>query len=395
MKTSIDKKDFYPVYEYLRLNLRDNRDDGSGVAFYLGAWGRADIADKTTDKHTDADLQYAYLSYRSAKNNMVVNLGRQFVSEGVAAEKVDGLYVRNDFAAGIGASAFVGKSVMTETNAKGSNFVYGTRISQSMPKYYSVGISALKSETNDKERYREEEGFDLWLHPINQVELTGRSSYNSITEGWMEHAYSLTITPFESFKLGADFSRINYGDYFFNVTSNALKLSTAGGSANPDPNEELTSAGVFASYSPIKNLTVTADYKNYAYKLAGDANYYGGKISYSLPESFSAGVSGHRMEGREDKNRYYEYRVYLSKKIGHAELAADFINVGYDKKINNVKNSYAAVASAGYEFNRKIKIGADIEYSKSPDFDNEIKGLLKLTYAFDTKNAERGVKSEK
>jgi len=392
MKTNLEKKDIYPLYEYLRLNLNDNRDDGSGVAFYLGTWGRLDLADKSTDKYSDADLQYAYLSYRSAKNNLAVNFGRQFISEGVAAEKVDGLYLRSDFAAGFGASAFFGKAVMTETDAKGGNFVYGTRISQSMPKYYSVGISALKSEDSDKQRYREEEGIDLWLHPVKQVELTGRSSYNSITEGWMEHAYSLGITPLEDIKFGADFSNINYNDYFYNVTTNALKLATVFGLPNPNSNEELLTAGVFVSATPIKNLTITADYKNYSYQLAGDANYFGGKISYSIPGSYSAGFSGHRMEGNSDRLRYYEYRLYAAKKIGHADISVDFMNVGYDKKINDVKNSYAATASAGYEFSRKLKVGADLEYSKSPDFDNEVRGLLKLTYAFDTKKANKGGK---
>ena len=80
MRTSIDKKNLYPAYEYLRLNMTDNRSDGSGVSFYFGAWGRADLADKTTDKFTDSDLQYAYLSYKAAKNNTVVSLGRQFVT---------------------------------------------------------------------------------------------------------------------------------------------------------------------------------------------------------------------------------------------------------------------------------------------------------------------------
>ncbi|MDU0459027.1 MAG: hypothetical protein RW306_09890, partial [Geobacteraceae bacterium] len=101
MRTTIDKKDIYPVYEYLRMNMTDNRGDGSAVSFYLGAWGRVDLADKSTDKYSDADLQYAYLSYRAARNNTVVNLGRQFVTEGVAAERLDGLYLRNDFGAGI------------------------------------------------------------------------------------------------------------------------------------------------------------------------------------------------------------------------------------------------------------------------------------------------------
>lgn len=385
MKTTIDQKDLYPVYEYLRLNMTDNRSDGSGVSFYLGVWGRLDLADKSTDKYSDADLQYAYLSYRAAKNNTVVNLGRQFVTEGVAAEKLDGLYLRNDFAGGFGAAVFAGKSVITEPDKKGGNFVYGARLSQGMKKYYSVGLSALKSETDAKSRYREEFGADLWLHPMKQVDLTGRSSYNNLTEGWMEHAYVLSVNPLDQLRISADFSQINYHDYFYNMTTNIFSFANRLNIAN---NEELTTAGVALSYLPLKNLTISADYKNYGYKIDGNADYFGGKATYSLPESFAVGCSVHRMEGHVDRLRYTEYRAFASKKLGHADLALDFTNVGYDSRINGVRNSYALAGSAGYEFGQRVKLGADMEYSQSPDFDNEVRGLLKVTYLFDTKRSE-------
>jgi hypothetical protein len=388
MRTTIDKKDIYPVYEYLRVNATNNLSDGSGLSFYLGAWGRADLADKTTNKYSDVDLQYAYLSYRAAKSNAVVNLGRQFVSEGVAAERVDGLYFRNDFQAGIGASAFVGKSVITEPNYRGGTVIYGARISQSMPQYYTIGLSALKSEGNGNSRYREEEGVDIWLHPLQQVDLTGRSTYNSITSGWMEHAYSVSYTPLSILRISVDFSSINYKDYFFNVTTKAFNGII-------DPNEKLTVVGATVSYTPIKNLTVTADHKNYNYDIAGNADYFGGKVAYSLPESFSAGFSGHRMDGDTDKLRYVECRLFAAKKIGHADLTVDAINLSYDKRVNGVKNSYALTGAAVYEVNRKLNLGADIEYSKSPDFDYEVRGLVKVIYAFDTKRAEGGMKHEK
>jgi hypothetical protein len=398
MRTTIDKKNILPVYEYLRLNLTDNRSDGSGVSFYIGAWGRADLADKSTDKNTDADLQYAYLSYRAAKNNTVVNLGRQFVTEGVAAEKLDGIYLRSDFTYGITAAAFAGKSVITEPSNKGGNIIYGTRLAQSMPKYYTIGVSALKSDDTDaKSRYRQELGLDLWARPIAMVDLTGRSSYNSITEGWMEHAYALTVTPLENLRISADVSNIHYKDYYYNMTTSVFSLITNPSVSNGqiDPNEQLTTAGVTVSYIPIKNLTVAADYKHYYYDVAGTAKYYGGKASYSLPDSFSAGVGLHRMDGSSYKLRYTETRAFASKKLGKADLAVDFINVWYDNRINGMRISSAVTGAAGYEFNEKLKFGADVEYSHNPDFENEVRGLLKVTYAFDTKRSVEGGKSEK
>ncbi|MDD5286652.1 MAG: hypothetical protein PHD54_12405, partial [Desulfuromonadaceae bacterium] len=64
--------------------------------------------------------------------------------------------------------------------------------------------------------------------------------------------------------------------------------------------------------------------------------------------------------------------------------------------MNNVNNAMTVVASSSYQMTNNLKIGADIEYSKNPDFNNEVKGLVKLTYKFDTKLSGEGrTKSEK
>jgi len=392
MKQTIFKDNQYPLYEYLRFNVVKNLESGSAVSFYLGTWGRVDTADKSTDAHRDGDLQYAYLSYQGAKNNTVVNLGRQFVTEGVAAERLDGLYLHSDFIAGIGAAAYAGKSVMsTDTPTKDSFLVYGGRLTQSMPQYYTVGLSALKSDTDSGGRFREEEGVDLWVHPVKQLDLTGRSSYNSITKGWMEHAYTASILPMESLRFSAELSNIQYKDYFYNMTSTVF-TSNISNFINTD--EKMMSLGGGVSYSPIKNLTIVGDYKANTYEHAGRANYYGGRVNYALPESFLVGCAYHRMDGKTDRLSYSEYRLFASKKLGPTDLAVDFNNTEYDTRINGIRNSYGVTGSAGYEFNEKLKIGADVEYSKNPDFDNEVRGLIKVNYLFDTKR-EKGGKHEK
>lgn len=398
-RTTIDKRDLYPAYEYLHLSLIDNLSDGASVSFYFGGWGRADLADKSNANSTDGDLQYAYITYRAPKNNTVTTIGRQFISEGVAAERIDGLYLHNDFQYGISTAAFVGNSVITEPisdptrrDLQGGGIIYGARIAQADKKYYTIGLSALKSERQDGSRYREEEGVDLWLRPTQQVDLTGRSSYNSITNGWMESSYALTYSPLSTLVFGADFSHINFKDYLANVTTSALSLT------NPvwRINGEQTVVGTSAAYTVIKNLTITADYKYYSYDQSGDASYFGGKAAYSLPENFVVGGGIHRMDGGIDRLRYTEYRAFASKKIGHADLTIDAININYDEKINGISNSYTITGAAGYEFSRKLKVGADVEFSRNPDFDREVRGLLKATYTFDTKfAAEGGTKSEK
>lgn len=388
-RESVDKKSIYPAYEYLNLSLTNLTKDGS-LSFYFGGWGRVDLGNRSTDKYQDGDLQYGYLSYRGPKNNLVVNMGRQFISAGVASEKLDGLYVRSDFAAGIGAAAYVGTPVVSEPNSKGGDLIYGGRITQTLPKYYTIGASILKVEQGG-DRYREEEGVDLWLHPLKQIDAVGRSSYNSITNGWMEHNYVLTYSPLDNLSINASYSNINYKDYFFHMTTNVFSLFSP---TNPtgliDPNEKVQTLGGSISYTPIKALTVAADYKNYNYDIAGDANYYGGKATFSLPELFVAGFAVHRMDGKTDKLRYNEYRVFVSKKISHLDLTADFFDVNYDSRINGIRNTYTIVGAASYEITPSLKIGADVDYSKNPDYDNEVAGLVKLTYAFDTRRGAEG-----
>lgn len=396
MRTTIDKKDIYPLYEYLRLSVSSTEKDGSTTSLHVGGWGRGDLGDKSArDRSTDADLQFGYISYQGAKNNLVINAGRQFVIEGVAAQRLDGLYVRNDFAAGFAAAAFLGSPVVTEPNLKADDFIFGGRITQGNYKYYSLGLSALKSYSNGAD-YREEEGLDLWIHPIKQIDLTGRSSYNSITKGWMEHAYTASFIPLDTLRLYADLSDINYKDYFYKVTTSALIFNPL--TNNIDPNEKLLTLGFGGSYVLFKNTTVAADYKYYAYDISGNASYFGGKVSYSVPESYKAGLSIHRMDGTTSKLRYTEYRMYASKKLGKADLTLDLIDLNYDNTVNmnGVKNAVTVVAGGSYEFSKNLQLGASVDYSHNPYFENEVRGLIKLTYQFDVKRSAEGrTKSEK
>jgi hypothetical protein len=253
-------------------------------------------------------------------------------------------------------------------------------------------LSALRSDYEDDTRFREEVGLDLWARPLAQIDVTGRSAYNALTEGWMEHSYAVAYAPTSTLRFGADFSRINFHDYLASVTTSALSLM------NPiwKDNEKQTAIGTSVGYTGVSNLRLSADFKFYSYSQSGDAGYFGAKAAYSFPEELVVGCAIHRMRSEFEKLRYMEYRAFATKKLGHADFTLDATNVNYDKSINGVSNSYTVTGAAGYELNRKLKLGADLEYSKNPDFDKEVRALVKATYTFDSKfAAEGGTKSEK
>jgi hypothetical protein len=375
-----------PLYEYLNFSVNNNVGKDS-ISFQFGGAVRYDLNNNEVfGKDTNSDLQYAYLSYRAAESNAIVNLGRVMVFEGVAAERVDGVYARTDLQSNFGISAFGGSPVETEINEPGNNMIYGARLSHQMPGIYRIGISALKEEKNSED-FRKEEGIDLWLHPVNKVELLGKSNYNAITNDWMEHTYLLVLGPFEKLRLNTTASWIDYKSFFglLDAATGRSSATTPVFNFQPgilDPNEKVRSLGEEVAYGVTDKLNISVDYKGYAYSIAGNAKYYGGNFRYADAPG-GAGLSLHRMDGETDRLKYYEYRIYGYTKLGTINVSLDVIDVNYDSAINGVSNAYSVSFAAVYDLTEKLKVGADVEYSKNPDFDKDVRAFLKVIYRFD------------
>ena len=380
-----------PLYEYLDFNVQNLGSES--VSVHFGGWLGYDLQDDSfgNDKKKGSDLQYGYVSYRTNEHNAVVNLGRVMVFEGVAAERVDGIYVRTDLMKGFGISAFGGAPVETGTDLPGNSTIYGGRLSHQYEGLYTIGLSYLNESKDNNENknsntWRREGGLDLWLRPMNKVELTGKSSFNFQTVGWMEHSYYLMLGPFDKVRVNAEATWINYEDYFASTTSSVFKL-TPGGPL--DPKETVNILGPELFYAINNNWAVSADYKKYTYDIAGNASYYGAKVTYAMPKSYNAGISLHKMDGETDRLKYDEYRVYASKKIDKIDVAVDLLDVKYKEPINDVTDAYSATLAAGYELTQKLRVGADLEYSKNPDFDKDVRFFLKLNYRFDAELGKR------
>ncbi len=373
-----DKTKILGGYEYLDFAVQNLGKET--ISFHAGGWLRYDFRGEEFGNRSNTDLQYSYLSFKSKTDNTVVNLGRVMVFEGVAAERVDGLYARTDIKGGFGISGFGGSPVETNIDLPGNNTIYGGRLSHQVGDVYRIGISALKEEKNSLD-YRKEEGIDIWIHPLGKVDITGRSSYNEITKGWMEHTYALMLGPFAKLRFDTTASLINYDDYFFRATTSAL--SVLNGQIFDD--EKVRILGEAASYAATDKVLITADFKNFKYTIAGVADYYGGGVKYSAPDSGGAGISYHRMAGETDRLKYSEYRVYAYKKFGHLDLSVDLFDVVYVSAINDVKDSYSGSLAAQYKLTEAWNLGADVEYSHNPDFNKDVRAFFKLLYHFGAK----------
>jgi hypothetical protein len=136
---TVDGSNLLPLYEYLDFSVQNPGTES--VSIHVGGWLRYDLRDDSFGKNKNSDLQYGYISYGRKTGNAVVNLGRVMVFEGVAAERVDGIYARTDVMGGFGVSAFGGAPVETNINLPGNDTIYGGRISHQNAGLYTIGLS--------------------------------------------------------------------------------------------------------------------------------------------------------------------------------------------------------------------------------------------------------------
>jgi len=364
---------YAPLYEYLELQSRDRQ---QGLwNFYLSGWWGRDFSTVQDDKRTRDDLTNAFVSISPYQNRkLVLTAGRHYVFEGVAAEKIDGLSGRWEITPERGVSLFGGVPVETEFDNRKGDSTYGGRIYQRILRKAEIGFSFF-NEDNNRSRYRQEAGVDLWALPIKSAEIKGHSYYNTITEGWGEHAYTLRLFPAETVVLSGSYSRTNYGDAFSAHTLSVFSPEFLG------KDEQLTKKGGSIEYRFGADASGVLDYVNYSYNTMGAADYFGGKVSRSIA-GISSGISLHRMNGAVEKLRYTESRIYGVKDGEAWRFSLDALNLHYDLPVNGIGDAYWLNGAIRYAISPSLSAACSVDYGKTPEFDYTTTALLTLVYNF-------------
>jgi hypothetical protein len=140
--------------------------------------------------------------------------------------------------------------------------------------------------------------------------------------------------------------------------------------------------GEEVSFAANDNVTVHANYRHYSYKIAGNAQSFGGRVNYVHGKANAAGFSAMRMDGDDSRLQYTQYRLYAARMMGKMNVAVDLIDLIFDEATNGEDNSYSATLALGYEITRSLKIGADVEYRTSPFVDRDLLLFARLMYRF-------------
>jgi hypothetical protein len=382
------KETLLPATQFLGLSA-DKLADGN-LSLHLYGWGRADLADNSyNNDKASGSLTYGYLQYRFNQAGANVRAGRLFVREGIVNEQIDGISARTDLPAGFGLSAFGGAPVHTahisgeNSDGKG-NTIFGGRANYRYKGLFDIGISGVDEGaaptlvTHTAGRYRRIGG-DIWLTPVTAIDIIGHSSYNPETQKMAEHSYLLTVKPVQHLVLSGEFNQHLEQSYLYAWTMFSGALL--------NPNDKSSSLGLSASYELNKNFEVAADYKHYTREF-GSADRYGGDARVNFSDNtIRGGLGYHYLNAGEGfaistnpSASYHELRCYVMQDTKSYFAAIDLLGDFFKEQIYNERSAWEASASLGYHITPALALSGDFSYGRNPQFIEDVKGLLRLTY---------------
>ena len=383
------KETLLPATQFLGLTA--DKLAGGNLSLHLYGWGRADLADESynNDKNTGS-LTYGYLQYRFNQAGSNIRAGRLFVREGIVNEQIDGISARTDLPGGFGLSAFGGATVHTvnlsgeKSDGKGDT-LYGGRVNYRYKGLIEVGLSGVFESaapalvTHTAREYRRVGG-DIWITPVKTVDIIGHSSYNPETEQIAEHSYLLNVKPLRHLVLAGEFNQQRENSYL----NTPLRFSAA----VLNPNDKSSSLGLIVSYEINKNHEVTADYKRYSREF-GSAERFGGEARVNYKDnSIRGGIGYHYLNagegfaiGANPTASYHELRCYAMSDTKSYFTAVDLLGYFFKEKIYGESSAWEATTSLGYHITPALALSGDLSYGRNPQFTEEAKALLRLTYS--------------
>ncbi|HEY6007552.1 MAG TPA: hypothetical protein VIU40_04455 [Geobacteraceae bacterium] len=396
------KTNVVPATQFLGIDA--DKLGSEALSLHLYGWGRVDLDQRSTaEKSPDGDLSYGYLNYRFPLADGVFRAGRFFLYEGVAAEQMDGLYARADLAKGFTLSAYGGVPVLLDKDqhSKG-DYIVGGRASYRVAGILELGASGLQEgrvlldkftgETEDRGLI----GADLWLSPVRMIELTGRTSYNTSTGGVGEHSYLLSLRPISPLTLSGEFNEYRFKNYFAFTNTISTVFNSSTGRANsalfdPTTGDILRVYGATVTYMIAKPLEISLDYHHYDRNTLGNSDRFGGDLRLTLLDNkLRTGASWHRLHAATGANSYHEMRAYALMDWGKIQTSVDAISDLYDDKIFDRYSAYELQGSLGYRIVPNVTLSGDVSYGQNPQLRDEVKGLVRLTFNYNTASKGAG-----
>lgn len=380
--------------QYIGLDLDKLGNGNFSISLY--GWGRTDLSGESSPTgDNNADFTYGYLKYRFPATSSELTAGRFFIYGKGISSYLDGLSLKSDISflgtrSGIGLQFFSGTPVKTDhiVDNRG-DFLTGGRVSYRFPNLLEIGAASLyetglAANGTDAvlEDYRNILVGDVWFSPYRAVELTGHTSYNTVTRGIAENRYLISLKPIDKLVATLEYNDSIFKDLFSNSSQHYL--------FNPNSGDKVTSYGGTATYTLFPFLDLSGDYRYSLRSGRADTSRVGGAVVLKLAESrIRSGLSWHRYDVGQPTvvpegfkvASFNEIRGFILYDNAVYTASLDTIADVYDKSIHDKDVGYELIGSLGYRLMPNIKLSCDLSMADNPQFSNEIKGVARLVFS--------------
>jgi hypothetical protein len=364
-------------YEYLSLDVLEA--GHPGVSLHISGWARFSLADEAGGEVSDNNLNSGHVYYRYNDDRGQIRLGRFFLTEGTSLEALDGILLKQSLGR-IGFSLF-GGSPNSDSGSEDirGDLLLGARTFFLSAGRFEVGLNYLTEDGDYGGKEREEAGADLWIHPIEHLEVTGRALYNMTTSRLASDHFSLVIKLTGNSEVILGSSGYRYED-LFQVTTNSAFSGTL---INPDDEVRVFTGKV--QWHPTNRLDLTGSVTSTDHQEDDPGDTYRSEIGLDISSKHPLEKIGLRtaiQTGDQPENEYSEFRGFAMLSTGSMDFSLDAMTIMYKQEIDGESQTIQVVGSAGWAPADTLSVSGDLRLTKSPVFEDDIAVVLRARYGF-------------
>jgi hypothetical protein len=307
------------------------------------------------------------------------------VTDGNARQvQIDGANGRVELPKGFGLSGYVGVPVAPRFAARGGSFgvatvnatlASGGRLFWHYPGLLEIGTSVAWA-TDRGAPARQDIGFDVRITPLRKLSLTGAAFWSIYAGRLGEALVAATYSPLRNLDVSADYRRVE-PDLFLPLNSILSVFAS----------EKRNDFGGAVHWAALRQLALDADYHvlledngatghwakvKGTYYLHGPATAVGTELSILRNSTASPVIVG---------NGYQEVRLFGTHRIlPNLVGTADFMAYFFDHPVNAETHSISGTATLAYEFARGWRAALAGTAGSTPFLSRQLELMAKLVY---------------
>lgn len=320
----------------------------------------------------------AELDYRAADGTTVARLGRQWITQGVGAHRLDGLSLHRQMGASFEADVYGGVPSDNALGGASGDLLVGGRVGWRGARSLKLGASGFYQK-DDTDPADLKAGLDLFWSPSSTLDLTGFLFYDWIADEWYDARLHLGWRPSLRWQWSLDWTHTIPGLFLpknsiFSVFS--LDRYDEGSLTLTRRMTEHWSWYAFGRstwYEDSSRAVRTGGGLSLTYGPGGE-DAVGAEVGHQDEDRHAGG--GERVDGDALFTRAY-HRLYWTARVYTAEdLMFNFYAGDPYERDSTVARLFVGYEAAGYD----VQVGT--QYFRTPEFESRIDFLARLTWRF-------------